>query len=188
MVVFDDEEYTGLKWAKKITSDTVFECCSFVGCDFSDAVFNSVKFIECKFTGCNLSMAKLSECELKGILFNGCKMLGINFSECSDLMFSVEFSNCILDYCSFERKKIIKTPFSDCSLRNADFSECDLTGSSFKNCDLLYTAFNRTNLKQVDFVSARSYIINPEANNIRKAKFSAEGLPGLLAKYDIEIE
>ncbi len=52
----------------------------------------------------------------------------------------------------------------------------------------LNTTYNKTNLKQVDFVSATSYIIDPESNNIRKAKFSAAGLPGLLAKHDIEIE
>jgi len=31
-------------------------------------------------------------------------------------------------------------------------------------------------------------LIDPEVNRIKKAKFSVSGVPGLLNKYDIEIE
>jgi len=48
--------------------------------------------------------------------------------------------------------------------------------------------FENTNLQKVDLRSAINYSINPEINQIKKAKFSASGLRGLLEKYDIVVE
>jgi len=69
-----------------------------------------------------------------------------------------------------------------------DFTETDLSMAVFKNSDLLNTSFMRTNLEKADFRSAFNYSIDPELNKIKKAKFSAEGLSGLLTKYNIDIE
>jgi len=44
-----------------------------------------------------------------------------------------------------------------------------------------------TFLKKRDFRSAYNYALDPEINRIKKAKFSREGLPGLLHKYNIDI-
>src|SRR5690606_22203636 len=115
-------------------------------------------------------------------------LLGVNFSTCNDFLFSLKFDDCILDCCSFTRKKLHKTPFINSSVKDADFSECDLSNSVFKNTDLTNTVFSNTNLKGVNFVTAKNYNIDPEQNNIAKAKFSLEGVIGLLNKYDIKIE
>jgi len=52
--------------------------------------------------------------------------------------------------------------------------------------------FNRshqnTNLEKANFLSSYHYIIDPEANRIKKAKFSLQGTVDLLAKYGIEIK
>jgi uncharacterized protein YjbI with pentapeptide repeats len=125
---------------------------------------------------------------LKNVTFSGCKLLGVNFSDCSDSLFSVGFEGSLLDYCSFSKKKMVKTSFNNSSLKGADFSECDLTGSLFRNCDLENTVFNRTILKEVDFRTAINFSIDPENNNIRKARFSLSGLAGLLNRYDLIIE
>jgi uncharacterized protein YjbI with pentapeptide repeats len=58
----------------------------------------------------------------------------------------------------------------------------------FKNCDLLNTSFMQTNLEKADFRTAINYSFDPELNKIKKAKFSLDGLPGLLMKYNIDIE
>jgi fluoroquinolone resistance protein len=50
------------------------------------------------------------------------------------------------------------------------------------------SVFSRTVLKEADLTAASNYIIDPESNNIRKAKFSISGVSGLLNKYDISIE
>ena len=69
-----------------------------------------------------------------------------------------------------------------------DFTECDLTASIFENCDLNNATFDNTIIEKVDFRTAFNYSINPELNRIKKAKFSIEGISGLLSKYDIDIE
>jgi uncharacterized protein YjbI with pentapeptide repeats len=73
-------------------------------------------------------------------------------------------------------------------MHEVDFTECDLCNSVFDNCDLTGAAFDKTNIEKADFRTSFSYIIDPEKNRIKKAKFSLTGLPGLLNKYDIEIE
>ena len=114
--------------------------------------------------------------------------MGINFSECADFMFSVSFETCLLDYASFVRKKMPKTVFSKTSLRSVDFTECDLTKSQFIQADLTDAIFQKSILKEANLVSATNFIIDPELNNIRKARFSVYGLSGLLARYGIIVE
>jgi len=114
--------------------------------------------------------------------------MGINFTDCNDFLFAVKFDGCILDYASFVRKKMVKTSFTRSSLKNADFTESDLSGSVFPDSDLTDAIFYRTMLKESDFSAAMNFIIDPELNNIKKAKFSLQGVVGLLNKYDIKIE
>jgi hypothetical protein len=47
--------------------------------------------------------------------------------------------------------------------------------------------FDRTNLEKANFSTAQYYRIDPNTNNIKRAKFSLDGLPGLLTAYNIEI-
>jgi uncharacterized protein YjbI with pentapeptide repeats len=115
-------------------------------------------------------------------------MIGIDFSTCNDLMLSFTFHRCLLDFTSFLRKKIKKTQFKECSIKEANFTEADLSGAVFDHCDLSRTIFYQTNLQKSDFRRAMGFSIDPENNQIRKAKFSRENLPGLLDKYQIEIE
>jgi len=83
---------------------------------------------------------------------------------------------------------MMKTIFQNTSAKNVDFSECDLTKVLFSNCNLLNSVFHKTILKEADFLTALNYTIDPELNNIRRAKFSTGGVAGLLNKYDIIIE
>jgi len=93
-----------------------------------------------------------------------------------------------MDYVSFVGKKMTKTNFLECSLKDANFSNADLSSSSFKNSNLEGCIFNKTQLKNVDFTTAFNFTLDPEINFIKKAKFSRDSLLGLLAKYDIVVE
>jgi hypothetical protein len=42
-------------------------------------------------------------------------------------------------------------------------------------------------LEKADLRTSFNYLIDPEVNKMRKAKFSIDGLPGLLGKYELEI-
>ncbi|WP_308993733.1 pentapeptide repeat-containing protein [Mariniflexile litorale] len=182
-----NKSFNKIVYAQKETKNREFDTCNFINCDFSNSLFLSCLFTNCVFTSCNLSITKFNHCQLDNITFKECKLLGVNFSSCNDFLFSLKFDACILDCCSFARKKMQKTPFINSSVKDVDFSECDLTHSIFKNADLTNTIFSNTNLKSVNFLTAKNYTIDPERNSISKAKFSLEGVLGLLNKYDIKI-
>jgi fluoroquinolone resistance protein len=122
------------------------------------------------------------------VIFSECKMLGLRFDSCSEFGLAFAFKNCVLNHASFYRVKIKKTTFKDCQIQEADFTQTDLSGSIFDNCDLSNATFDNTILEKCDFRSAFNYMLNPEFNRIKKAKFSLQGLPGLLNSYDIDIE
>ena len=73
-------------------------------------------------------------------------------------------------------------------MKNCDFTEADIMKSTFDNSDLQETVFFKTNLREVNFLTAFNYGIDPENNQLKKAKFSIVGIPGLLNKYGIDIQ
>ena len=167
----------------KRVNNREFEGCVFKNCDFSNNTF-----IDCEFYDCNLSMTKLRSSGLKTVDFINCKLLGIQFHECDDFLFNVSFEECVLDYASFANKKMLKTKFMNSSLKEVTFIGANLSNSVFENSNLEGAIFNDTQLTAVDFTLAQNFKIDPEFNPMRKAKFSSQGIVGLLDKYDINIE
>jgi fluoroquinolone resistance protein len=192
IATYNAETFQNKSFSAEDISHNEFANCTFNNCDLSNRSFNSGIFsgifIDCVFDSSNLAMAKLLACQLNNVTFKTSKLLGVNFADCEDSLFTVAFQGCILDYCSFVKKKMIKTSFSDCSMKNTDFTECDLTEALFSNSNLMHAVFYKTLLKKADFTSAANFIIDPETNSIKKAKFTLNGLAGLLNKYDIVIE
>ncbi|MFT3793162.1 pentapeptide repeat-containing protein [Flavobacterium sp.] len=169
-------------------SNREFDGCVFRHCDFSNTVFSECRFIDCTFIDCNLAMAKLPATALQTVAFEQCKLLGIRFDEALDFLFGVHFTDCILDYSWFSRKKMQKTTFANTSLKGVNFEGCDLTSATFDNCNLEDAVFHETILAGADLTTAYHFRIDPEFNPMKKAKFSVNGIPGLLDKYDIKIE
>jgi len=184
----EDKTFEKIDYTQNPLSKCEYENCKFTNCDFSNSDLTDIKFIECEFDSCNLSMAKLSNTALRDIKFKNCKMLGLQFQTCNEFGLAVYFEDCILNFSSFYKTKIIKTTFKNSKLNEVDFTECDLKGSVFDNCDLTRAIFNKTILEKSDFRTSVNYSIDPEINRIKKAKFSLYGIVGLLNKYDIEIE
>ena len=172
----------------KTVNNREFEDCVFKNCDFSNSNFCNNTFMDCEFIDCNLSMTELTGTSLKTVHFKECKLLGIQFHLCADFLFSVSFQDCVLDYSSFTNKKIPKTKFNSCSMKEVTFIGTNLTNSSFENCNLDNAIFNDTQLAGADFRTAYNYKIDPEFNPMRKAKFSTQGIEGLLDKYDLIIK
>ena len=165
-----------------------YENCVFVNCGLSNADLSKRVFLECEFNLCDLSTAKLSGTAFKNVKFKDCKLLGLHFENCDPFLFEVDFDNCFLNLSSFYKLKLKKTRFKSSNLSEVDFTEADLSNCLFDNCDLTGAAFENTILEKADLRTSRNYMIDPELNKIKKAKFSIQGIAGLLAKYDIEIE
>jgi len=177
-----------LNLSGELIQQKIFEECIFTNCDFSECIFPKTRFVDCFFIDCNLSMVKFRNTGLQNISFRECKMLGCDFSESEPFLFEVKFESCVLDFASFADKKMPNTLFIDCTLKSSVFLKTTLNGALFQTCDLSEAVFRDTVLTEADLTSSRNYDIDPELNNIRKARFSLYGLPGLLAKYNIYIE
>jgi fluoroquinolone resistance protein len=165
-----------------------FEGCTFINCDLGYMECSGHLFIDCVFDECNLSLIKVVNTAFQNVQFRNCKVAGVNFSVCKDFSLSFSFSGCMLDYTVFQKKKLKNTVFENCSLQEADFTAADLTNAVFRDCNLGRTVFQHTILKGADFTTAVYFNIDPESNSMAKAKFSPEGLPGLLMKYGLIIK
>jgi uncharacterized protein YjbI with pentapeptide repeats len=186
--IIEDKTFTKISAGDIAGRKCSFEHCRFVNCDFAYADLGGIVFMDCRFDGCNLSLIKLSDTGLQNIMFKDCKLSGADFSKSRDFLFEASFDNCILDNAIFYKKKNKRAKFTDCSLVETDFTETDFTDVQFINCNLNRAFFDRTTLKNADFRTSYNYIIDPDNNTIKKARFSVHGLPGLLTKYDIRIE
>jgi fluoroquinolone resistance protein len=186
--IHDDQTFKNINYTEKKFAVAEYDHCEFINCSFQKSELDNVDFMDCSFTDCNFALAILHNTGMKNIKFSDCKLTGIDFSKCKDFLFAVSFQNCRLDYASFFKKKMKSTLFDDCSIKDVDFSEADLSMSVFNNCDLLNAVFMQTILEKVDFKNAVNYSFDPELNKIKKAKFSSQGIAGLLAKYNIEID
>ncbi|MDA0194577.1 MAG: pentapeptide repeat-containing protein [Bacteroidetes bacterium] len=181
--VFDRDDFS-----KRGLEQGEYENCSFNDCILSNADLKGSNFIACEFKNCDLSTAKIINTAFREIKFKNCKMLGLHFNTCNPFLFSAEYESCQLNLSSFYKCSLKNTIFEKCSLNEVDFAESDLTSSTFNNCDLIGATFEHTILEKADFRMAYNFLINPETNRIKKAKFSMAGVAGLLSKYDIEIE
>ena len=165
-----------------------YDNCTFINCNFSNLHLSNNEFVECNFEVCNFSNSNIKNTSFKEVIFSTCKLVGLNFSECNPFLLAFSFKNCQLNLASFYQLKLKNTKFINCNLQEADFAEADVSNSTLDNCDLKRAIFENTNLEKVDLKTSYNYSINPETNNIKNAKFSLNGIAGLLEKYNISIE
>ena len=116
-----------------------------------------------------------------------CKLVGANFSQSKDFGFCITFENCLLDYASFDKKRMNKSVFKNCKMHSVNFTQADLSKTALINCDLYETLFAGTNMSSMDFTTCKNFLIDPEMNNIKKAKFLSQDLHALLYRHDIVI-
>ncbi|MCB0559702.1 MAG: pentapeptide repeat-containing protein [Lewinellaceae bacterium] len=185
---FENKAFKEKDYTLKSLPRGAYEDCSFISCNFANSDLSEMNFVDCQFLNCDLSMAELANTTWRSAQFKDCKMLGLHFEHCNELLFSVAFESCRLDLSSFYQRPMKHTLFKNCSLQEVDFAEADLAGSTFENCNLSGAIFERSVLEKADFRTAWNFIIDPELNRVRKAKFASAGLAGLLSKYDIEVE
>jgi uncharacterized protein YjbI with pentapeptide repeats len=186
-VYYYQETFNKVVAIQQMLTNKEFEDCSFTNCDFANTHFSSSSFTDCSFTDCNLSLIQLKNTGLKNVHFVNCKLIGTAFHEADDFLFQVQFTDCTLDFASFSYKKMPKTQFTGCSLKEVSFQGTQLQQAVFADCDLQLTLFNETNLSGADFTSARNYSIDPVYNTLKDAHFLANGLAGLLTKYNLSI-
>lgn len=187
-MLFTDEEFIGKNHALEGLVKGEYENCRFKNCQLSGVDLRHIVFMDCQFEQCDLSNAKTTDTAFKNVRFSECKLLGVQFSECSEFLLEMTFTNCQLNLSSFHKLKLKGIKFTHCDLREADLTEADFTSGSFTDCNLLGAVFDRTRLEKTDLRTAYNFSINPEANFIKKARFSSSNLMGLILHLDIRID
>ena len=183
----DDTEFVGVDYRTVPLPMGEYEQCVFRQCVFASANLGDYCFADCQFDQCDLSLVQLGRTAFKNVQFKDCKLLGVHFDVCNTFLLELKFEGCMLNLSSFHKLKLKNTRFSKCALQEVDFAETNLTGATFDACDLSRAVFDRTTLDAVDFRLASNYIIDPEKNSLRKARFAQDGLIGLLQRYDIRV-
>lgn len=185
----EDKKYENVDFVTEdIRTFSEYENCVFINCNFYETDISHIKFTECEFRDCNLSMAKTHDTAFRDVSFKNCKMLGLRFDSCNQFGLAFTFENCNLSHSSFFQNKIRKTKFYNCHLEGVDFAQSDLSSTSFDECNLNMAIFDNTIIEKADFRNASGFQIDPESNYIKKARFSTSGLPGLLTKYNIDVD
>ena len=185
---FVDKEFKGLDYTTEILVKGEYENCIFNNCKFSNSDLSNINFLDCEFRNCDLSTANVLNTAFRAVKFINCKLLGLHFENCNHFLFNVDFKGSQLNLSSFYQLNLKQTKFIDCSLHEVDFTEADLTESTFENYDLIRAMFENTILQKADIRTSFNFSIDPELNQMKKAKFSKENLSGLLGKYNIDIE
>lgn len=185
--VFEDKVFEKVDFTTQDFLPGEYDNCQFINCNMAAVRLDSSVFTECTFTSCNLSGASLHNASFRQVNFERCKLLGLRFDSCDKFLIEFSFDTCVMNLCSFFQLKIKKTVFRNCSLQEVDFAEADLTAAVFDGSDLHLAVFDHSNLEGVDFRTAVNYALDPTTNKIKKARFSLTGLPGLLARFDIDI-
>lgn len=176
------ETYT----AVETLTEPEYEQCSFLNCSFTD--ISGINFLECTFEQCNFSNAKMLNTGWQECTFTECKLVGCNFSKTKEFGFAAHFVNCNVSYVSFDQKKLFKSVFRNCNLAHSNFTQADLSKTIVKDCDCMETVFMQTNLAGIDFTTNYNFSIDPTQNNVKKTRFAAHALGGLLHGFGIIIE
>jgi len=182
-----DNEIKNINFSIDGFAEKEFENVHFISCNFHEADASNIDFIDCVFEDCNLSLMVTKNTGFKNTNFINSKLTGINFSVCNSFLFQVSFSGCDLKLVNFEKIKLTETLFENCDLTESYFAETNIEKSVFENCNFDLAVFYYANLKGSDFSTSYNFIINPDENSIKNAKFSLNGLPGLLANFGIKI-
>lgn len=184
---YDNETFRKVAFTNDQISRSDFDSCTFENCDFSDMHIVNSEFLECEFIDCNLSNTRLKESSFKDVHFYGSKLLGIKFYEIDPFLLKINFTDCQVDYSSFYQLNMQNFQFVNCSVKEVDFTEANLQFSYFDNCDLLGSIFETSDLRNVNFKTARNFSIDLESNRVEKAIFSKDNVANLLEKYKIKI-
>ena len=78
--------------------------------------------------------------------------------------------------------------FLNCDLEGVEFTASKAKGISFYGSNLMHAVFDRTDLRAVNFIETKNLQLEPQNNQIDKAKFQASQLEGLLLKYQLDIQ
>lgn len=170
----------------------LFDNCRFEKCNFNKTKFISCKFVDCEFKACDLSLIDINNTTFNEVVFDTSKLIGINWTHAKwpqvRLGSSIQFYSCNISHSSFFQLQLSGFIAEECKAHDVDFREGDFSEASFMLTDFDKSYFMRTKLHSADFTQATNYTIDPNENDIFKAKFSMPEVVSLLNAFDIDMQ
>jgi uncharacterized protein YjbI with pentapeptide repeats len=185
---FFEAHFKQVDYGAENLRNAVFESCVFENCSFAQLNFIELTFEDCEFIDCDFTGAFINETAFREVSFVGCKMIGLNFESVNPFRLKIQFEDSMLDYASFHNLKLLGLKMINCSLKECDFTAAQLKKAVFTNSILTGAQFNNTNLIDADFRLSNYYSINPSLNQVKGARFSTDGLMGLLEAFKIRVD
>jgi fluoroquinolone resistance protein len=189
---FYEQHFLDLKLEVTQLKNKTFENCKFSGCDFTGVTLLSCKFINCDFKFCNLSSVQMSYTSFSETAFDESKLIGIDWNKAKwpfvKIDSPIEFYNTDISYSSFYELDLNGIVIESCKAHEVDFRAGNFSKGRFIATDFLGSLFMHTDLRAASFLEAINYNINPNDNNICKAKFSTPEVLNLLHAFQIEID
>jgi uncharacterized protein YjbI with pentapeptide repeats len=99
----------------------------------------------------------------------------------------LKFYKSNISHSSFYELELAEIVVEECKAHEVDFREGDFSHGNFSGADLQGSLFMHTKLNSADFCEAVNYQIDPQQNNIKKARFSMPEAMNLLNSFEIEI-
>ncbi len=165
-----------------------YEHCRFINCQFNGCNLSHYRFIDCEFENCEMSLVVFDQTALQNVKFKTTKLTGVSFEKCNPFLLTLKFDQCKLNLASLANLNIPGTHFLSCDMVEINLTGTYLRDAIFDNCDLDHAIFYKTDLTNADLRTAYNYIIDPENNRLKNARFSFPACKGLLTKYDVCIE
>ena len=100
---------------------------------------------------------------------------------------AANFKKSFLRYCNFSDLNLKKAVFKECKINECNFIDTCLVEADFSDTDLQDTVFHNCDLSKANFSGATNYVINPQVNKVKNAKFSFPEVTGLLKGLEIKI-
>ncbi len=100
----------------------------------------------------------------------------------------MSFESCKMDFSSFQGLKGQGLKFNQCSLVEADFINADLRNVQLTDCNLEGAQFENNLLDFANLTDSVGIDLDPEINFVKGVKVSMSSLPGLLTKYQLNIQ
>lgn len=164
----------------------MFDSCTFTKSNLKGCLFEHCKFENCTFDDCDLSLVKFRNTSFNRVTIKNSKAIGILWYTVNDPL-DLYFENAKINFSSFWKKNLKKIRFMNCMAEEVDFSECNLVQADFTGTDLMNAKFFQTDLSQANFVGAANYLIDPQVNKLKKAKFSLPEALSFLSVLGITI-
>ena len=188
---YTDEVFREAVQTQEYISSSEFIDCRFMRCSYVESVFSTCRFVSCTFQSCDLSLIQLPGSTFSATRFEDSKVIGVDWTQAdwnaATLGDPISFFNCTLNHATFIGLKLRGIEIKDCVAEDVDFREADLSRADFSGTDLSESLFTNTDLTAADLSRARNYLIAPQQNIIKQAKFALPEAMSLLYNLDIDL-